>query len=89
MKISKARLARLGDLRNSPGACAGREMNCPFLSPFFPFSCQDLEEEPVIREFRNTAADGKSYETGFYDLDVIVAVGYLLLLIGACKGCTR
>lgn len=40
------------------------------------FVTGELVEESVIRKFRTTAADGKSYMTGFYDLDAIIAVGY-------------
>ena len=36
----------------------------------------ELEESSVIRNFRITAADGKSYNTGHYNLDVIISVGY-------------
>ncbi len=36
----------------------------------------ELNESSVIRNFRITAADGKSYETQFYNLDVIISVGY-------------
>ncbi len=36
----------------------------------------ELREASVFRKFRITAADGKSYETGFYNLDVIISVGY-------------
>ena len=36
----------------------------------------ELEESSVIRNFRITAADGKSYDTRFYSLDVIISVGY-------------
>lgn len=36
----------------------------------------ELVEQAVFRKFRITAADGKSYETGFYNLDVIISVGY-------------
>lgn len=36
----------------------------------------ELQQDAVIRKFRITAADGKSYETQFYNLDVIISVGY-------------
>ena len=36
----------------------------------------ELFEEAVVREFRTTASDGKSYRTNFYNLDVIISVGY-------------
>lgn len=36
----------------------------------------ELEESSVVKEFLTTAADGKSYKTLFYSLDVIIAVGY-------------
>jgi len=40
------------------------------------FKERELEESSVIRNFRITAADGKSYDTRFYSLDVIISVGY-------------
>ena len=36
----------------------------------------ELQESSLIRKFRITASDGKSYETNFYNLDVIISVGY-------------
>ncbi len=36
----------------------------------------ELEEETVVRIFRITAADGKKYNVTFYNLDVIISVGY-------------
>ena len=40
------------------------------------FSENELEEISVVRKFRTTAEDGKNYETFFYNLDVIISVGY-------------
>jgi len=40
------------------------------------FDSGELSEEAVIRKFRNTAADGKSYLVSFYNLDAIISVGY-------------
>ena len=36
----------------------------------------ELEKNRVIRNFRITATDGKTYDTRLYDLDVIISVGY-------------
>jgi len=36
----------------------------------------ELVEEAVVRKFRTTASDGKSYDTNHYNLDVIISVGY-------------
>jgi hypothetical protein len=36
----------------------------------------ELLEEAVVRNFRTTAADGKSYDVRYYNLDVIISVGY-------------
>jgi prophage maintenance system killer protein len=36
----------------------------------------ELQESSVVRKFRITAADGKSYNTAHYNLDVIISVGY-------------
>lgn len=40
------------------------------------FKSAELQENSVIRKIRITAADGKSYETQFYNLDAIISVGY-------------
>ena len=40
------------------------------------FKTQELNEESVIRKIRITANDGKNYNTNFYSLDAIIAVGY-------------
>lgn len=36
----------------------------------------ELIEKAVVRKFRTTAADGKSYQVEYYNLDVIISVGY-------------
>jgi hypothetical protein len=36
----------------------------------------ELDSEPVIKSYLTTAADGKKYTTSFYNLDVILSVGY-------------
>ncbi len=36
----------------------------------------ELEEDSVVRNFRTTAADGKSYQTKYYNLDMIISLGY-------------
>ena len=40
------------------------------------FKEQELEENSVVRNFRTTASDDKKYATNFYNLDVIISVGY-------------
>ncbi|MCD4823508.1 MAG: virulence RhuM family protein [Phycisphaerae bacterium] len=40
------------------------------------FSSGELQQDSVIRKFRNTALDDKSYNTKFYNLDAIISVGY-------------
>lgn len=40
------------------------------------FATKELDKDSVIRIFRITASDGKNYNTQFYNLDVIIAVGY-------------
>ena len=40
------------------------------------FRSEELEESLVVREFRTTANDGKEYNTNFYNLDLIISVGY-------------
>ncbi len=40
------------------------------------FSNGELQQDSVVRKFRNTASDGKSYNTNFYNLDAIISVGY-------------
>ena len=40
------------------------------------FAEGELQPGAVVKEFLTTAADGKNYKTSFYNLDVIISVGY-------------
>jgi hypothetical protein len=39
------------------------------------FKSGELMEDSVIRKFLTTAADNKNYQTQFYNLDAIIAIG--------------
>lgn len=49
------------------------------------FESGELEEEAVCAKFAHTASDGKSYQTQFYSLDAIIAVGYRVNSIRATQ----
>ena len=40
------------------------------------FAEGELSESSVVKKFFTTAADGKNYQTNFYNLDAIISVGY-------------
>lgn len=40
------------------------------------FEDEELLEDSVVRKFRTTASDGKSYAVKYYNLDMIVAIGF-------------
>jgi hypothetical protein len=40
------------------------------------FQENELAENSVVRNFRTTAADGKNYQVNYFNLDVIISVGY-------------
>lgn len=40
------------------------------------FTEGELDEDSVVRKYRTTAADGKSYMTAYYNLDMIISLGY-------------
>ena len=54
------------------------EVNVRTISEHFSniFKSGELEKNSVIRNFRITATDGKAYDTGLYNLDAIISVGY-------------
>ena len=49
------------------------------------FSEGELEESQVVRKFRTTAADGKSYNMSFYNLDMIISLGYRVKSLTATR----
>ena len=40
------------------------------------FKEKELDKNSVVKDFLTTASDGKSYRTNYYNLDVIISVGY-------------
>lgn len=40
------------------------------------FEEQELDANSVVRNFRTTAEDGKNYNVNYYNLDVVISVGY-------------
>ena len=54
-----------------------KEIN-PMDSQFLIYQNQEgeLDKNSVIRNFRTTATDGKEYWVKYYNLDVIISVGY-------------
>ena len=40
------------------------------------FEEEELEERLVVRKFRTTASDGKNYNVTYYNLDMIISLGY-------------
>ncbi|MCL2489732.1 MAG: virulence RhuM family protein [Propionibacteriaceae bacterium] len=40
------------------------------------FSEGELDRAPVVADFATTGADGKTYQVTYYNLDVIISVGY-------------
>jgi len=49
------------------------------------FENNELEEKSVVSILETTAADGKQYETLFYNLDAIISVGYRVKSITATR----
>ena len=44
-----------------------------------------MSEEAVIRKFRTTASDGKTYNVSFYNLDMIISLGYRVKSVVATR----
>ena len=40
------------------------------------FAEEELDKETVVRKFRTTASDGKKYDIAYYNLEMILAVGF-------------
>src|SRR3990172_8244085 len=40
------------------------------------FKIKELEKDSVVANFATTAADGKTYQVDYYNLDAIISVGY-------------
>lgn len=49
------------------------------------FNEGELQKDSVCRKIRRTAADGKEYNTQFYNLDAIISVGYRVNSIRATQ----
>lgn len=49
------------------------------------FNSDELDANSVIKKFLTTAADGKTYNIQFYDLDAIISVGYRVNSIRATQ----
>lgn len=43
----------------------------------------ELEAESVVANFETTATDGKNYAVAYYNLDMIISVGYR---VHSCRG---
>lgn len=43
----------------------------------------ELDRDSVVRKFRTTASDGKSYEMTYYNLDMIISLGYRIKSVTA------
>ncbi|GHT02478.1 hypothetical protein FACS189440_15840 [Bacteroidia bacterium] len=46
------------------------------ISEHIKFGEGELNESSVVRKFRTTASDGKTYEIAHYNLDMIISLGY-------------
>ena len=49
------------------------------------FEDKELDEDSVVRKFRTTASDGKKYNVTYYNLDMIISLGYRIKSIIATR----
>lgn len=49
------------------------------------FNTGELIKDSVCRKYRRTAADGKEYNTQYYNLDAVISVGYRVNSIRATQ----
>lgn len=61
--------AQIGTLFQKAKSTISEHINNVFIE-------RELNKHLVVRFFRTTASDGKNYDTAFYNLDVIISVGY-------------
>ena len=45
----------------------------------------ELDKDSVVRKFRTTASDGKNYNVSYYNLDMIISLGYRIKSITATQ----
>lgn len=45
----------------------------------------ELDKDSVVRKFRTTASDGKNYSVSYYNLDMIISLGYRIKSITATQ----
>lgn len=45
----------------------------------------ELDKDSVVRKFRTTASDGKTYNVDYYNLDMIISLGYRIKSVIATK----
>lgn len=49
------------------------------------FEEEELDKDAVVRKFRTTADDGKTYNVTYYNLDMIISLGYRIKSVIATR----